>query len=578
MQKKFLYTIILFIFFSSCRKDFLDRYPLDQITEQSYWKTPGDLELFVNQYYTAFPGYSVGQQNAGIYTIDNNSDDMIPVSFDVNLAGKSFIPASGGGWSWNNIRSVNVFLANYHKVEAAQADYNTYVGEALFFKAWFYYELLKRFGDVPWYSKPLETNSEELYSKRTPRNIVADSIIALLDNAIGRLKPKATATAFRVNKEAALVFKSRVALFEGTWEKYHNGTPYGVSNANPGKYFDQSANAVQTLMSMAGAPVIYTSGNPTKDYISLFNRNDYSGVSEIILWKKFDRSLGMGHSAFLVTSNAHGTGLSKALIESYLSKDGLPISMSPLYNGDANYIKATENRDPRMAQTLFMPGDAVTIRDGNVLSVFSRPSLDGSNASVNSTGYQIEKGHRPNKNSDADFNDSDNASIIFRYAEALLNYAEAKAESGTITQADLDKSVNLLRSRAGMPPMLLSDINSWSNAKWDFPGLSPVINEIRRERRVELAVEGYRNDDLRRWRAHHLISGVNPLGAKFVQSDYPHLVIGRDIYVNNQGYIDPYQKSLPTGWQFNPNRDYLFPIPTNEYTLNTNLDQNPGWQ
>lgn len=559
----------------SC-EDFLDKLPLDQITDQNYWKTTGDLELYVNQYYTQFPGFTVGAQSGGIFVIDNNSDNMVPATFNTTLGGLSTLPSSGGGWTWSNIRSVNIFLANYQKVTSPLEDYNTYVGEAMFFKAYFYFDLLKRFGDVPWYTEPLQTNSEGLFAVRTPRHVVADSILSLLDNAIGRLKQVDDAIPFRVNKEVALLFKSRVALFEGTWEKYQSGTVFESAENHANEYLQQAADAAEVLIN-AGNISVYSTGNPSSDYVNLFNAADYSGVSEVMLWKKFDRTLSMGHSAYLTTYNGHGTGLSKAMVDSYLVTDGLPISMSANYHGDDDYIAATVDRDPRLAQTIFLPGDDVTVRDGNVVKSFERPDLAESSFFINTTGYQIEKGHRPVKYTDADFNDSDNASIIFRYAEALLNYAEAKAELGTITQPDLDKSINKLRDRVGMPHMILTTINTWNDPAWDFPALSPVINEVRRERRVELAAEGFRFDDLRRWRAHHLIVGVRPLGAKFSAIDFPEIEIGQDVFLNEDGYVDPYQKSLPSGWRFDPNRDYLSPIPTNELTLNANLAQNPGW-
>lgn len=575
MKRIYFCFFIGALILGSC-EDFLDKLPLDQITDQNYWKTTGDLELYVNQYYTQFPGFTVAAQSGGIFVIDNNSDNMVPATFNTTLGGLSTLPSSGGGWTWSNIRSVNIFLANYNKVASPVEDYNTYVGEAMFFKAYFYFDLLKRFGDVPWYTEPLQTNSEGLFAARTPRHVVADSILSLLDNAIGRLKQVDDAIPFRVNKEVALLFKSRVALFEGTWEKYQSGTVFGSAENHANDYLQQAVDAAEVLIN-AGNIGVYSTGNPSSDYVNLFNAADYSGVSEVMLWKKFDRTLSMGHSAYLTTYNGHGTGLSKAMIDSYLVTDGLPISMSANYNGDDDYIVATVDRDPRLAQTIFLPGDDVTVRDGNVVKSFERPDLAESSFFINTTGYQIEKGHRPVKYTDADFNDSDNASIIFRYAEALLNYAEAKAELGTITQPDLDKSINKLRDRVGMPHMILSTINTWNDPAWDFPTLSPVINEVRRERRVELAAEGFRFDDLRRWRAHHLIVGVRPLGAKFSAIDFPEIEVGKDVFLNEDGYVDPYQKSLPSGWRFDPNRDYLSPIPTNELTLNANLAQNPGW-
>lgn len=579
MKRIYLYLIFALLIFSSCNKqDFLNRYPLDAITDANYWKTSSDLELYVNQYYVKFPNlYELTSSTGlGIYGVDNNSDIMVPAMFDKTLGGSNTSPASGGGWDWADIRSTNIFLANYKSCTSPIADYNTFVGEAMFFKAFFYFNLMRKFGDLPWYSTPLETNSPNLYDPRLPRNVVADSIISLLDNAAGRLKEKGKETSFRVYKELALLLKARVALYEGTWEKYHAGTAFGVTGSDPNKYLQLAAAAAENVMS-TGKFKLYSTGKTNLDYINLFNNNDYSSVSEIMLWAKYDIKLGMGHSAFLTSYNGRGTGLSKSILESYLCSDGLPISMSPLYKGDATYLTATQSRDSRLTQTLYMPGDPVRILNGVVLATFQYPEIDNaSSGGLNTTGYEIEKGHRPVKYSSADFFDSDQATILFRYAEALLIFAEAKAELGTIAQGDLDKSINLLRARVGMPSMNLGDINGWTNTK-EFPSLSNIINEVRRERKIELAVEGYRFDDLCRWRAHNLISGVKPLGAKFVQASYPTMVVGKNIYVNGDGYIEPYQKSLPAGWGFKPDRDYLSPIPTNELTLNAKLKQNPGW-
>ncbi len=172
--------------------------------------------------------------------------------------------------------------------------------------------------------------------------------------------------------------------------------------------------------------------------------------------------------------------------------------------------------------------------------------------------------------------DLETAGIVFRYAEALLNYAEAKAELGTITQSDLDISINKLRSRVGMPHLNMGSITT--DPKWEFSTVSPLINEIRRERRVELMCEGFRFDDLCRWRAMNTIIGKRPLGARFVASHYPTLTPGVNVLVDANGYIDPYKTALLNGNQFKENRDYLLPVPRLEITINNAIVQNPGWQ
>ena len=149
--------------------------------------------------------------------------------------------------------------------------------------------------------------------------------------------------------------------------------------------------------------------------------------------------------------------------------------------------------------------------------------------------------------------------ILFGYPEVLLNYVEAKAELNDISQADIDITINKLRERVGMSKLQMNNISV--DPKWEFPTLSPIINEIRRERRIELAIQGFRQADILRWRAHELFAKKRPLGAKFNQSYYPAMVIGVDVFIDNKGYIDFYQKSLTNGYQFDPNRDYLYPLP-----------------
>ncbi|WP_289055920.1 RagB/SusD family nutrient uptake outer membrane protein [Carboxylicivirga marina] len=580
-MNKIIYILLLGILvLNSCREDFLDKYPLDEIADQSYWKKANDLKLYVNQYYTLFPGYSVGSYNAGIYAIDNNSDNLLPENHNPQLGGTWTLPADGAGWttkkdSWGGIRSINHFFKYYKNCEDDLVLYEAYLGEAQFFKAYMYFNMLKKFGDLPWYNEPLETNSEELYAARLPRNQVVDSILVLLDGAIDNLPLKSDAENLRLNKESALLLKARVALYEGTWEKYHKGTAFAAADVDPSKYMTTAANTAYELMEL-GTASIYKESNTdfSTNYLNNFNQIDYSNNPEVLLWKKFDKELGMGHNAGNGESGEQ-TGLSKSLVDCYLCSDGKPIYMSDLYEGDADYITETNNRDPRLSQTMWLPGMITVIRDGEII-YFQNPLLLVTEK-PNTTGYQKRKGANYDGSLSGGHFQSDQGSIIFRYAEALLIYAEAKAELDDISQNELDITINVLRDRVDMPHMVLSEINTWNDPNWDFPELSPVINEIRRERRVELACEGYRKDDLFRWKAHHLISGIQPRGAKFVQELYPDTDASK-VNVDANGYIVPYLVALPNGWGFDPNRDYLSPIPSNELVLNENLKpNNPGW-
>jgi hypothetical protein len=269
------------------------------------------------------------------------------------------------------------------------------------------------------------------------------------------------------------------------------------------------------------------------------------------------------------------------MVDSYLCTDGKPIDLSSLYavgKSDSTLLSVVENRDPRLRQTIYV-NDNQHLRFIAPSDTFFYPTFTGSSETKCVTGYQLYKGHNPNRER-ATTQRSITGLIYFRYAEALLINAEAKAELGVITQPDLDNTVNKLRDRVGMSHLILSDVNAWGNAK-EFAGLSPIINEVRRERKVELAAEGFRTDDIFRWAAaRELIYRQWPKGAKRAQWEkLPVDAVGsiRSLPVDADGYIDPYQAILTRGYRFNLSRDYLYPIPHTELVLNPRLEQNPGW-
>lgn len=573
MKLKLTYHILIIavLLVCSCKKGFLDKRPLNQISEPEFWKTTSDLEIYLNNFYAALPEW--GSHDAGPFWKDNNSDNMVPGLYNIRLAGLVTLPVTGGGWNWNNIRAVNLFLEKAPAVNGG-TEKDHYLGEGYFFRAWFYFELLQQFGDLPWIDKPLATNSPELYNQRVSRSVIADNILKDLDQAIAQLKDKESAPLFRVNRSAALAFKSRVALYEGTWEKYHQGTVFGVAAADPSKYLKQAASAAKTLMDEKKYAV-FNEGHPEKDYSLLFNQSDLSGNSEVIFWRKYKLGVASHNGQRYLSILAGNTGISNALIQSYLCTDGKPVAVSALYQGDNGLMNVVKNRDPRLRQLIFVPGDPITIDysgGGDTLSKFVRAAVNLGGDSRDVTGYQVKKGAYPDKTlQQGDFM-STTAPVIFRLGEVLLNYAEAKAEMGELSQADADLSINLLRSRVGMPALVIANIINDPN--WEFPGVSGLLNELRRERRVELACEGFRLNDLLRWRAHHLIVNKRPRGAKFIKNDYPP---STDIPLDGSGYIDPYQQALTNGYGFKPERDYLNPLPAYELSLNEKLAQNPGW-
>lgn len=577
MKRIYLYSLIMIlsVVCYGCM-DVLDKQPLDEISPGSYWESASDLKLYINQFYPSF-----GSHHA-YYGMDSHSGNMVRIPSSELLNGTRSVPTTGGGWNWNNIRQVNNFLVNASKVTEGTVDLiKQYKGEGYFFRAYFYFKKLKRFGAVPIYRKPLDTNSEGLYASRDPRNKVVNFIISDLNKAIKLLNLKSQLPSNRVNKGVAILFKSRVTLYEGTWEKYHYGTAFGVEGSHGKNYLKVAAKSAKRLME-SGRFSLYSTGQPKKDYYKLFNRVDLSDNSGVLLWSANAPDLDLGGGAWTYLNGGRGSsnGISKQMVSSYLSIDGLPIALSSLYRGDTTLRQVVKNRDPRLKQSMWVPGQVRIAYSGDPL-LFKHPPLAAGAQDMATTGYMVRKGSTtdPDQNkgsSSADYGKTDG--IVFRYAEALLNYAEAKAELGTITQADLNMSVNLLRERVGMPPMHYPV--QFTDPNWLFPDLSPIINEIRRERRVELAFEGFRYDDLMRWAAGEHINGLKLKGARVIPGEsFPAIQEQiSDIPVDKNGYIWRYKNSMSNGFQFNVNRDYLYPIPTRALTLNDSLKQNPGWK
>lgn len=570
---KLISSFIAFgIILNACTKDFLNRTPLDEVGSNSFFKTPGDLKTYMNQFYnsTSFP-------TSPHHGSDFNSDNEVSGTINTRLEGSRTLD-NAGDIPFGRVRSINYFFDHYKRVEEEYEleEYQQYLGEAYFFKALIYFSLLKRYGDIPWLNTTLDTKSPELYKPRDPRNLVADNIIACLDTAALYLTSEKTDGASRVNKWMALLIQSRVALFEGTWEKYHNNTPFGVSNPQPEKYFNKVVEATTAIMN-SGLYDIYSTGKPSSDYQDLWRIRDYSSNKEVMFWREYNNTLGKGEATFRNEINyrmqypsAHS--ITKSLADAYLCKDGKPISVSSFFEGYATLEKEAQNRDPRYAQTIAVPDVVWRIHEDGSTDYYNQ-MYDQLNTEYRfnaPTGYIIKKGYNPQVIYHVPQYE-ETPRIIYRYAEVLLNFAEAKAELGTITQTDINKSIKKLRDRVSMPNLILATITN--DPEWHFPDLSPVINEIRRERRVELSLEGFRSEDIKRWAAaDELIVGKRPKGflaSQITANPYP---------VDEEGFLDPYQEKLPNGYQFKVNRDYLDPIPKDQIVLNPELTQNPGWE
>ena len=537
----------------SCN-DYLDRFPKDSFSEPTFFKTENDLIYYANQFYGSLPVQRMDN--------DNNSDNMVPQNINTFLAGTYTVPGIGGGWAsgdWANIRSCNYFLEHYSRAETSFKE--RYAGEVRFFRALFYWYKVVNFGDVPLLLKALDDNSEELYGPREKREKVMDEVVLEdLKFAVANLPEKNQAAAGRLHKDAARALMSRICLWEGTYRKYRN-----IEGADT--YLDACVKASEELMD-AGYD-IYSTGNTDEDYRNLFIQKDLRSNPEAIFYRAYITDKNTHNYTRQASEN--NTGMSKDFVDSYLFlDDGKPIGLTSHPYDDSTPAKECEGRDPRYTQTIATPGFIMTLPD---LAV----NLPAIGTSRTSTGYWNIKG----RSSDlAQFNadKSDLDLFIFRYAEVLLNYAEAKYElTGSLTIAELDKSINLIRDRVGMPHLTTNPDADPNAVNYGYT-VAPLLYEIRRERRIELVGEGFRFNDIIRWKAGKLIEGVKTIrGMKLtdeLRSQYADPSSLNNIAVDDDYYIIVYP-SIATTRKWN-DKSYLYPLPTDEKDR-CHYEQNPGW-
>jgi hypothetical protein len=464
------------------------------------------------------------------------------------------------------VRKANLFIDRVQQVPMEQEAIRHWVGVGRFFRALEYHELVKAFGDVPWYGEVLEETDEELlYKSRDSRTLVMDSVLADFQYAAEHVREDDGEDGLTVNKYVVLAYMSRVFLFEGTFLKYHD-----IDQNKADEYLEAAKWAANEVI---GAGKYFLADN----YREIFNSLDLGGNPEVILYRKYEAGM-LTHSLNSYVNKEPQTGPSKDAIETYLADDGLPIAISPQYQGDKSIEAVTANRDPRISYTF----------------VEDELRLNGVASNYSTSGYATHKflnediRDLPEGNSNLNPTDAP----VIRYGEVLINYAEACAELGTLTQDDLDKSINVLRSRNGvnMPALQVNGGQPAVNGMiYDDPKREPSVPallwEIRRERRVELMMEGFRLDDLKRWKKLEYTdtrdnADINR-GAWIKRADYPDLK--DDVRIENdaeEGYIIP-------AWQaesqrlFNDPRVYLNPLPLDQLTLyneqGAELEQNPGW-
>lgn len=538
--------------FTACKKGFLDRDPLDSVTDISFWKTEEQLKLAVNACYSNLRGNNtIAMENMGDNTIYPPTSEYQAIS-----AGNYDFTSGTLNSEWVNlyaaIRRCNHFMENYQKAtDITAAALAGYAGQVQFLRAFMYSYLIFLFGDVPLITKTLDIGDPEVFGPRNKRAEVLEFVFADLDAAAAGLPATyASATDLgRVTKGAALAWKARVALFFEKW--------------------DLAETASKAVMDLK-VYQLYTTGGTAKCYNDLFT---YKGKlsagtnKETILARPYVAGVSVHNTSreIQVPDQTSRYSPTKSLVDSYLCTDGLPISKSPLYS-EATYADIFKNRDPRLNQTILTPGSAWGGQDDGDADATSNPIFNtpkwnaDKKGCITGTGFYFTKYVEVAAVGTVSQDSNDIHHI--RYAEVLLINAEAKLEKGTLTQADIDNTINLLRDRVGMKRMVITELAA--------AGLD-LRTEIRRERRVELALEGQRYYDIMRWKQGDLLAeDVKGIKKSLVESFNQQYVA--TIPTDANGYF-----VVNTGRKFVAPKNYLWPIPITQVQRNPVLGQNPGW-
>ena len=596
----YIYIGALTLSVSSCFD--LNKEPEGVLSTVKPFTGVGEMTSYLDQFYeSGVREQGFNWTGAYIASGDLISDNMSGSAINTRLNGDITLANAGKLDAYTHIRNVNFMLTNLDNCdEKGSARYKQCVGEAHYFKAWFYYTLFKSYGQLTWLDKPLDPNTDQMLLPRANRTVIADSILSELDKSIANLNEQNSAASMRVHRDVARALKAEVALYEATWEKYHKAKndPFfdpTVTSEKITSYLNQCVEACQAIVDRK-VWSIYTTNNATNDYRQLFQTEDLSNNKEVLWFKRYDGT-NIGNNVDRYLNKGGGSaGITASLVDDYLTIDGQPFVGTA--KTDAKKVFGDELkptlRDPRLSQTVCMPGQQLRPDEGP----YKLPPLTGASYHKNETGYSILKHVQIDfKGSlDAEFRGS-TPGIQFRYAEVLLNYAEALAElDGAANATKIVELVSPLRKRVGMPDM---DFDREYNTSADYPfhALDKYLQAVRRERRVELAIEGKRFDDIMRWAAaQELIVGQRAVGALFVGSNLENnpayggklvydKATGNNLYLTGKSG-DELRYILPSnpagneqGWRFNPARDYLLPIAPRMLNLTENQwKQNPGWE
>ncbi len=579
--------------FSSC-SDFLDREPITKPEAGNFLTGAIQVENYINGLYMPLPSFS--KFGLGVRSEEKNSDNIIAEKYDARLHGQNnqFSGASDWQTGYQNLRKVNYFFHNYKVPEAQEnEDVLSLKGEAYFLRAYWHFDLLKKFGSIPVMDAFWDENATiaGLQIPAKTRNEVARFILSDLVEAKNLLHSRGKYSGIRINKEAAMVLAMNVALYEGTWEKYHSSDDFASSTNESNYFLGEVINWGNELFG-CGIDLYKTGQNPGDAFAALFNSKDLSGMGEVLLWRKYSSDEGVFHDvngnlkAGVVDSEG-AAGITQSLVDNYLNADGTFID--PTNEKFKDFKETFEGRDPRLIQTVMNEGakfaSAITATPMHLeeytdekKNTISPPKLAGDGNTRSLTGYHIRLGI------DTTFvsGNGETALPIIRYAEGLLAYAEAAAELEMWSDDIANKTLKALRERAGVKYLAPAKDANFTDFGYT---LTPVLQEIRRERRSELALQGFRLDDLMRWKADKLIVGKRGKGAyvgdesilfKSYSPDNQKRIRER-LTLDDNKWADPMAGTLPSGYQFHADRDYLLPIPPSELELNKKLKQNPKW-
>lgn len=569
MKKSVLYALAASVMVLASCDDMLDKTPRSEFSNTpAFWSNSNSVESYSNTLYENYSGYGQGGSGGWFY-FKSLSDDQA----DPNFENWTFttIPNKSSYWSsaFTEIRRCNYIIEGMAMSSLDDAVKKNYEAIARLNRAWQYFQLVRQYGDVQWYDKViLDPNDEAVNQPRTDRDLVIDNVVADLDYAINNLTTTKAGNAW--SKHMALAMKSDVCLFEGSYCKYRTQADNGkaADPARAEKYFKLCVEASEQLMA-AGYSL-------TKNYGEVYNSVDLSNNSEVIFWRNYHKDV-LGHSTVdYTTGSTAQKGITKDAVDAFLFRDGKPLATTTLdkddkaylnKDGDYSLVKMLSTRDKRLSVLI----DSVASFKGHGWVRGGKTQQTAEMTS--STAYTIHK-------YDNFAMGADNP-ILYRngigsgYTDApiywisviYLNYAEAKAELGTLTQTDLDNTINKLLARADVPAM---DLNPQADPANNH-GVSNLLWEIRRCRRCELMTDNwYRYWDLVRW--HQL--------DKLDSGKYPNINRGA-----NLSNVTDCQATLDGGYVVATGKTrsfdkkyYFWPIPQNQCSLSPATVQNDGWK